>query len=61
MEKAPFIERKKDRYRLGGEAVPLGEGFYLLKAPLPVVVYAEVSLPQRAEVLLYPPLMLFRE
>lgn len=61
LEEAPFIERKKDRYRLGGEAVPLGEGFYLLKAPLPVVVYAEVSLPERAEVLLHPPLMLFRE
>ncbi|MEZ0348716.1 MAG: hypothetical protein ABWJ90_09430 [Thermus sp.] len=61
LEGAPFLERKKDRYRLGGEAVPLGEGFYLLKAPLPVVVHAEAPLPPKAEVLLHPPLMLFRE
>ncbi|MFN4072934.1 MAG: hypothetical protein ACK4G4_05900 [Thermus sp.] len=56
-----FLGREGASYRLGGKATPLGEGFYLLEAPVPVLVYAEVPLPEEAEVLLWPPLMLFRE
>lgn len=61
LEEEPFVRREGDRYRLGGPATPLGEGFYLVEAPLKVVVYAEAPLPARATVLLWPPLMLFRE
>ncbi|ETN89304.1 hypothetical protein AN926_05095 [Thermus scotoductus] len=61
LEGAAFLEREGASYRLGGRTTPLGEGFYLLQAPVPVVVHAEVPLPEEAEVLLWPPLMLFRE
>lgn len=61
LERGAFMEREGASYRLGGKALPLGEGFYLLEAPLPVVVHAETPLPEQAEVLLWPPLMLFRE
>jgi hypothetical protein len=57
----PFLEREGASYRLGGRATPLGEGFYLLETTLPVVVHAETSLPEGVAVLLWPPLMLFRE
>lgn len=57
----PFLERQGPAYHLGGRTQPLGEGFYLLEDPLRVVLYAETPLPERAEVLLWPPLMLFRE
>lgn len=62
----PYLERARDRYRLGGEAAPLGGGFYLLRIPGPrgegvkLVVYWEGEMPGRAEVGLLPPLMLFR-
>ncbi|WP_114312129.1 hypothetical protein [Thermus caldifontis] len=56
-----FWQREGASYRLGGKALPLGEGFYLLESLLPLVVYAEDPLPEMAEVLLWPPLMLFRE
>jgi len=61
LEGEAFLKREGASYRLGGRTIPLGEGFYLLQAPVPVVVYAEVPLPEEAEVLLWPPLMLFRE
>ncbi|TBH21434.1 hypothetical protein [Thermus thermamylovorans] len=61
LEREPFLEREGAAYRLGGRAVFLGEGFYLLQGPLRVVLHAEVPLPESAEVLLWPPLMLFRE
>ncbi|GAB5602005.1 hypothetical protein FJNA_05300 [Thermus sp. FJN-A] len=57
----PFLEREGPAYRLGGRAVPLGEGFYLLEGPVKVVVHAEDPLPEAVQVLLWPPLMLFRE
>lgn len=55
-----FLRREGPRYRLGGRATPLGEGFYLLEAGIRVVVYWEGPMPERAEALLIPPLMLFR-
>ncbi|WP_117238292.1 hypothetical protein [Thermus sediminis] len=61
LEGDPFLERKGPVYRLGGRARPLGEGFYLLEGPIPLLVHGETPLPERAEVLLWPPLMLFRE
>ncbi|WP_038047331.1 hypothetical protein [Thermus caliditerrae] len=61
LEREPFVERQGSAYRLGGPFHPLGEGFYLLESPVPVVVHADQPLPERAEVLLWPPLMLFRE
>ncbi len=57
----PFLEREGPAYRLGGRARPLGEGFYLLEGPIPLLVHSETPLPERAEVHLWPPLMLFRE
>lgn len=61
LEGEAFLRREGPRYRLGGRARALGEGFYLLEAPVPVLVYGEMPLPEAAEVLLWPPLMLFRE
>lgn len=60
LEGEAFLRREGPRYRLGGEATPLGGGFYLLEAGVKVVVYWEGPMPKRAEVLLCPPLMLFR-
>ncbi|MEN2983208.1 MAG: hypothetical protein ABDH20_12130 [Thermus sp.] len=61
LRREPFVERDGSAYRLGGRATPLGEGFYLLQGPVQVVVHAPSPLPAEAEVLLWPPLMLFRE
>lgn len=61
LRREAFVEREGASYRIGGETTPLGEGFYLLEGPLRVVVYSDIPLPKRAEVLLWPPLMLFRE
>lgn len=56
------VFREGAAYRLVGTARPLEEGFYLLLARgLPVVVHWEGPMPEEAEVLLWPPLMLFRE
>ncbi|AFV76317.1 hypothetical protein Theos_1277 [Thermus oshimai JL-2] len=60
LEGEAFLRREGPRYRLGGETTPLGGGFYLLEAGAKVVVYWEGPMPKRAEVLLSPPLMLFR-
>ncbi|WP_038056141.1 hypothetical protein [Thermus amyloliquefaciens] len=60
LEGEAFLRREGASYRLGGQARPLGDGFYLLQAPVSVVVFAETPLPEEAEVLLWPPLMLFR-
>jgi len=61
LEGAPFLRREGPTYRLGGRARALGDGFYLLEAPVPVLVHGEAPLPEEAEALLWPPLMLFRE
>mgnify|MGYP001139995906 FL=1 len=58
---AAFLEAEGPSYRLGGGTRPLGEGFYLLEEPVPLLLYSETPLPERAEVWLHPPLMLFRE
>ncbi|GGM96656.1 hypothetical protein GCM10007092_07860 [Thermus composti] len=56
-----FLRREGAGYRLGGRVRPLGEGFYLLEEPFPLLLHAETPLPPRAWVRLWPPLMLFRE
>lgn len=58
----PLLRREGPRYRVAGEVRPLGEGFYGVELPgLPLLVHSEAPLPERAELLLFPPLMLFRE
>uniref|UniRef100_A0A7C2C2T5 Uncharacterized protein n=1 Tax=Thermus islandicus TaxID=540988 RepID=A0A7C2C2T5_9DEIN len=61
LRRDPFLEREGAAYRLGGRTRPLGEGFYLLEGPIRLLLHAETPLPEGAEVLLWPPLMLFRE
>jgi len=56
-----FLELMGPAYRIGGKARPLGEGFYLLEEPIPLLLHSETPLPSRAQVHLWPPLMLFRE
>ncbi|KIX84709.1 hypothetical protein [Thermus filiformis] len=56
-----FLRREGPRYRAAGRVRPLGEGFYVVEAGLPLLVHSENPLPDEAELLLHPPLMLFRE
>ena len=56
------VARAQGKEGVLGTARPLEKGFYLLLARgLPVVVHWEGPMPEEAEVLLWPPLMLFRE
>lgn len=61
LEGEVFLEREGASYRMGGRATPLGEGFYLLEGPVRVVVHSHLPLAEGVQVLLWPPLMLFRE
>ena len=45
----------------GPPPAPTEEGFYVVEVGLPLLVHSETPLPEKAELLLFPPLMLFRE
>ncbi|MER3451472.1 MAG: hypothetical protein C4300_04915 [Thermus sp.] len=56
-----LLHREGSRYRAAGRIRALEEGFYVVEVGLPLLVHSETPLPEKAELLLFPPLMLFRE